>query len=225
MYRIIRPGLLAAGIRSGAVHRPLVLPGLALLLSAWFEVGCDAPTSPRKAVPQNLISNGSFERFGEPTLATWRFGNPNLASAVHSSLPGHGTWSLRLDADWAPTLGFAYVSVPDAHPGDRLKLSAYVRAIPPDGGGVISIAMGRSLWERQVFSAGTAESTWTLVSVEAVASADPADSVWVVLSSPHTEVTQRSGLFDGVELIRFASAHPVLGAEPLTAQRAIAPRP
>ena len=183
---------------------------LLIVLMSLSGFGCDAPTSPRGAAPESLIQNGTFERYGRPTLAEWRFGNRDLASPVHSAPPGHGEWSLRLDADWAPTLGFAYVSVPDVHPGDNLRLSAFVRALPPDGGGGISLVMGRSLWAGRVYGKGTVDTTWTLLSVEAVVSDDPADSVWVVLSSPHTEVTARSGLFDGVELTRLAP--PPLGA-------------
>jgi hypothetical protein len=157
-------------------------------------------------VSENLLQNGSFEESGQPTLAAWRFGNPDLASTVQPAAPGQGAWSLRLDADWAPTLGYAYASVPSARPGDRLKLSAYVRALAPDGGGVIKIVTGRAPWSREnvEYGAGTASTTWTPLSVDAVASDDPADSVWVVLSSPHTEVTARSGLFDGVTLVRLA---------------------
>jgi len=171
--------------------------------------GCGAPTSPRMAdqvPPDNLLQNGSFEESGQPTLAAWRFGNPDLASAVQSAAPGQGAWSLRLDADWAPTMGYAYASVPNARPGDRLRLSAYVRALSPDGGGVIKIVTGRAPWSSAnvEYSAGTASTTWTALSVDVVAPDDPADSVWVVLSSPHTEVTARSGLFDGVQLVRLS---------------------
>lgn len=178
-----------------------------LILVAAFGFGCGAPTSPRMADPvvsENLLQNGSFEESGQPTLAAWRFGNPDLASTVPSAAPGQGAWSLRLDADWAPTLGVAYASVPSARPGDRLRLSAYVRALSPDGGGVIKIVTGRTLGSGVECGAGTASVNWTRLSAEAVVSDDPADSVWVVLSSPHTEVTVRSGLFDGVTLVRLA---------------------
>jgi hypothetical protein len=41
---------------------------------------------------------------------------------------------------------------------------------------------------------------WTPVSVEAVV--PEGETVWVLLSSPHTEIIARSGLFDGVQLVR-----------------------
>jgi len=189
-------------VPSVAASSPRRNVGWVALLTVLLVGGCDAPSSPLAPTPEPLIPNGSFERAGSATLAGWRFGNPDLASAAPLGAPGYGAWSLRLDADWAPTLGFAYVSVPTAHPGDRLRLSAFVRAANRDGDGVISIVSGPSPGQGMAWSTGTVNPGWTLLSVEAVVPDLASDSVWVVLSSPHTEIVPRSGLFDGVALIR-----------------------
>jgi len=182
-----------------------MVPGLFVALVSSFALGCGGSTSPVAPQGQSggLIQNGSFEHNGEPTLAGWAFGNSELASSARLAPSGEGAWSLRLDADWAPTLGFAYAKVTDVRPGDRLRLSAFVRAVQPngDGGGIIAIVFGDSpMSPDQVCGAGTSESTWTPVSVEALV--PEGKTVWVLLSSLHTEVTQRSGLFDGVQLVR-----------------------
>jgi hypothetical protein len=187
----------------------------AALLSIAVVFGCDGAQSPsepepsgaRPAASENLIQNGSFERDGEPTLAFWRFGDDNLAMPMNEATPGEGDWSLRLDADWAPTTGFAYVSVPNVRTGDRLELSGFVRALSPEGGGAIVLVIGESLSSRVAKRAGqtTSRTTWTQLRLTETVSLEPGDSVWVVLTSVPTEVVARSALFDGIELVRIST--------------------
>lgn len=150
--------------------------------------------------PECSSWNGSFECNGRPTLTGWEFGNPGLASLTENAPPGGGRWCLRLDADWAPTLGFAYAPVSDVADGDVVRLSAFVRAGNKDGGGLIEIYIGTRPYMRGVSRkfASTTATGWTHLSVEDSISLAVEDSVWVVLSSFHTETMPRIGLFDMV---------------------------
>ena len=147
------------------------------------------------------ILDSSFERDGQPTLEGWRITNPSLTSLVPDPAPGGGEWSLQLDADWAPTTGFVTVPLPQIRDGDVLRLSAFVRAVDAEGGAVIGLRVGPSFGGRAkwAYSGGT---SWTRLSVQDTVSLAPGDTVWVVLSSPHTEITRRQGRFDRVELMR-----------------------
>ena len=141
--------------------------------------------------------NGSFEWNGEPTLDGWEFGNPALASLANEAAPCGGEWSLKLTADWAPTLGFAIAPVCNAEDGDVIRLSAYVRAEAQDGGGLIALMVGT--WPplpKMSKSAWTAETEWTLLSLQDTVSLAEGDTVWVLLSSFPTEIVPRIGLFD-----------------------------
>jgi hypothetical protein len=198
----IIPGV---GHRAKAALAARLLPALTPLLA----LACNAPTQATRPTTQgNLLQNGTFEQGGKPTLSPWRFGNADLAATVPLGAPGKGNWSLRLTADWAPTLGFAYVSVPEARPGDRLELSAFVRAVSPNGGGEIRIAVGPPPGVigpgAELGRVSTRNTDWTLLKLEVDVPDELVGSVWVFLSSPNTEVISRSGMFDGVELMRRA---------------------
>ena len=105
---------------------------------------------------------------------------------------------MRLEADWAPTLGFAVAPVADVNDGDAVHLSAFVRAGNEEGGGSIALYVGRIPYSqgRLLKSAWTSEREWTHLSIEDTVSLAEGDTVWAILSSFHTEISRRTGLFD-----------------------------
>jgi len=153
----------------------------------------------------NLIPNGSFERNGQATLDTWQVSNSSLTSLTPEAAPGGGKWSLRLQSDGAPSTGVVKFQVPGLKDGDSVRLSAYVRATDEKGGGLVGLEVtsldGRS---RHKSFASTADTQWTQVGVTDTLALEPGDSVWVVLSSPPTELAARAGLFDLVTLERLS---------------------
>jgi hypothetical protein len=161
---------------------------------------CSSPTRPARE--DNLVSNGSFETRGRPSLSGWELLNPSLAQSEHDGGPGGGSWSLKLTADWAPTTAVAWQKIDNLKSGDVLALSSSVKAYD-DGGGIIGLACGPSPLEptrhRSVFSDSTA---WVKVTLTDTVAVSEGDSVWVVLSSHPTEIVPRVGLFDEVRLVR-----------------------
>lgn len=183
-------------VLSGNGLRAALLLLCLILLIAGCERNC---TEPCEGEEQECASwNGSFECNGRPTLGGWRFGNPELAFSTEDAPPGGGDWCLRLEADWAPTLGFAVAPIPDVDDGDAVHLSAFVRAGNEDGGGFIALYVGKIPYSqgRLLKSAWTSNMGWTHLSVEDTVALAEGDSVWVILSSLHTEISPRTGLFD-----------------------------
>jgi hypothetical protein len=181
---------------------------IAVMLSLPLCGGCEEYTTnlENPAVnppPGNLIPNGSFEQNGQATLDTWQVSNSSLASLAPQAAPGGGKWSLRLEADGAPSTGQVKFPVPGLKDGDIVRLSAYVRASDESGGGLVGVevtsADGRV---RKKSFASTADTRWTQVGVTETLSLETGDNVWVVLTSPPTELRARAGLFDLVTLER-----------------------
>lgn len=172
-----------------------------MLLVLSLLVGCSKkPTGPSQDSEGNLLPNGSFELNGEPTLEGWQAANANLASLTEDAAPDGGKWSLKLEADWAPTLGFITALVPGIHDGDVLRLSAFVRSVGDDGGGLIALLVGSGS-NRPISKLKVASSIeWTFLSFEDTLTVSESDSVWVLLSSFHTEIVPRIGQFDLVSL-------------------------
>lgn len=149
----------------------------------------------------NLISNSSFEIDNVPTLKGWRLGNKQLAKLVKQAPPGGGNWSLQLTSDWAPTTGYAYTSVPNLKSGDIIRLSAYVRGYGKFGGrGIIGLAVGSKFYTVNLKSTSSSDTLWNRISLTDTLNLTPGDSVWVVLSSPITELIPFRQLFDLVKL-------------------------
>ena len=176
---------------------------LILVFTGFCVWGC-SEKAVRPMGNENLLANGSFESQGTPMLDGWLPADSQLAEIIQEAAPGGGQYALRLEADWAPTRGFVTTPVPDLGDGDIVRLSAYVRAVGTEGGGSISLLTGsssdlRTLREKHV---ATTDTVWTYLSVADTMSLNPGDSVWVRLSSPHTEIESRVGLFDLVELVR-----------------------
>jgi hypothetical protein len=75
-----------------------------------------------------------------------------------------------------------------------------VRADNEEGGGSIALYVGRIPYSQGRVSkfAWTSNSDWTHLSVEDTVTLAEGDSVWVILSSFHTEISPRTGLFDMV---------------------------
>ena len=182
-----------------------VLRTFAAVLFALVQMSCSGSTvgpTPRRGGA--VILEESFERDGEPTLKGWRVGNPKLATLVRQPAPGGGSWSLRLVADWAPTTGYITMPILGIRDGDVVRLSAYVRAVNSEGGGLIGLSVGPSggLLGNRVKRAYTTSTSWALLTVQDTISLAHGDTVWVSLSSFHTEVVPREGHFDLVTLIR-----------------------
>ena len=181
--------------RSSTLVTALCLSCLALL-----SLGCESSSKPERQ--KNLISNGSFESRGHPSLAGWELLNPSLAQSEHEGGPGGGSWSLKLTADWAPTTAVAWQKVEGVMSGDVLTLTSFVKA-RPGGGGTMMLASGshpqQPARQRSVSSDSTA---WVRLALTDTLSLSEGDAVWVVLSSHHTELIPRVGLFDEVRLVR-----------------------
>lgn len=151
----------------------------------------------------NLIPNGSFEKDGQATLDTWQVSNAALASLAPEAAPGGGNWSLRLEADGAPTTSQVRFPVPGLGDGDLVRLSAYVKATGEKGGGIVGVeVVAGDGTVRQKSFASSQDTQWTQVGVMERLSLVSGDKVWVVLKSPPTELSARSGLFDLVTLER-----------------------
>jgi Carbohydrate binding domain len=180
---------------------------IAVILSLPLCAACDEyPTDPEHNSENppagNLIPNGSFERNGQATLDTWQVSNSSLTTLAPQAAPKGGQWSLRLQSDGAPSTGRVKFQVPGLKDGDSVRLSAYVRA-DDKGGGLVGLevtsADGRL---RHKSFASTEDTQWTQLRVTDTLSLEPGDNVWVVLSSPPTELNARAGLFDLVTLER-----------------------
>ena len=186
--------------------RVAYLTGLLVALAVFLHAGRIEPAPIRiTGSDRNLLPNGSFESGGRPTLEGWRVNNGALTSLVAEPAPGGGNWSLELEADWAPTSGYITAPIPDLRNGDVLQLSAYLRALSTDGGGAIGIAVGKSYELAQHFKhVESTDTSWTQVSLQDTVSIAEGDTVWVVLSSFHTESVRREGLFDRVVLLRLS---------------------
>jgi len=172
---------------------------IAGILAAAFLLGGEAALTYAQGGP-NLLTNGSFEQAGEPSLAGWQPGNLDLVSFVSPGSPGGGEWALRLEADQAPTTGFVTQKVEGLHDGDIIELRADVKAADASGGGRIFLIIGSSPEADPANSAESSSGSWTTVSLVDTLQLAGDDSVWVRVSSFHTEVAPRVGLFDSVSL-------------------------
>lgn len=146
--------------------------------------------------------NGSFEVGNIPTLEGWRLGNPQLAQLVPQAPPNGGSWSLRLTSDGAPTSGFAYAPLTGLNSGDVVRLSAYIRAVGPSGGGILQLVVGPQYYSSHRKARSGTDTLWQQVSVTDTLALASGDTVWVVLSSFPTEIVPYSGLFDLVQYER-----------------------
>ena len=185
---------------------PARVPGiLAAILLALVQVSCgDSTTGPIPRRGETVILRESFERDGQPRLEGWRVGNPSVTTLERQAAPDGGSWSLGLEADWAPTTGYVTMPILGIRDGDVLRLSAYVRAVDAQGGGSIGLSVGPSygLGGNRVKEAFTTSTSWTLLAIQDTVSLAQGDTVWVSLSSFHTEITRREGRFDLVVLSR-----------------------
>jgi hypothetical protein len=165
-----------------------------------LSLGCDSTCRPERDT--NLIDNGSFEINRKPSLAGWTLLNPDLAETVNDGAPGSGFWSLKLSADWAPTMAVVWQKVEGTADGDVLTLTAYVKAYE-GGGGIIRLVSGSHPLEQGPHPWASSDSTdWVRLALTDTLALSPGDSVWVVLSSFHTEISERIGLFDDVRVVR-----------------------
>ena len=179
--------------------------GIAVLAVAFTAPlsACAQHTTDPDPASANLIPNGSFERNGQATLDTWQVPSPALASSSPEAAPGGGSWSLRLEADAAPSSGQVRFRVEGLRDRDTVRLSAYVRAADPRGGGLVGLeVISAAGLVRQKPVASSVDMAWVRVALTETLSLEPGDAVWVVLSSPPTQLAARIGLFDLVTLER-----------------------
>lgn len=180
--------------------------GILVLSGALLLPECACAENPAATTPAgNLIPNGSFEQNGQATLDTWEVSNPALASLVPQAAPGGGSWSLRLQADQAPTTSVVRFRVPGLQDGDVVRLTAYVQASGANGGGLVGLEITAANGNvRQKSFAASDAAQWTQVEVTFTIALQPGDGIWVVLKAPPTELAARAGLFDLVTLERMA---------------------
>ncbi len=183
-------------MESKAVRNSFVL----LAAFAFMSIECNkSPVDPTDDTI--LLLNESFETDHTPTLVGWRFGNPQLAQLVNDAPPGGGNWSLQLTADWAPTLGFIYRPVTDVRSGDIVKLTVFVRASTEFGGkGIIALTVGPNHYANNSKSSFSSVTVWNQISVIDTLKLEPDDTLWVILSSPPTEIVPFQQMFDLVQL-------------------------
>jgi len=187
---------------------------LAAALPIAILLGIGIMNLPATGAPRSdsteLLQNGSFELNGSPSLDGWQPGNPALATLITPGGPGGGDWSLRLQADWAPTLGFVVQNIEGLQSGDVVELRVDVKAAGTDGGGSIGLRVGPDPWTGAGKSAWTASSEWTTLTVVDTLQFGEGDSLWVQLSSFNTEIVPRVGLFDNASLTRvgFVAVEP-----------------
>jgi hypothetical protein len=192
-------------MRCFRIHLPATF---AAALLALIQLSCTkSVVGPIPQPAEELILDGSFERDGEPTLKGWRITNPSVTTLIREPAPGGGEWSLALEADWAPTTGYVTMPIPGVRDGDVLRLSAFVRAVDAEGGGSIALSVGPSYGLRlnRAKWSYASSTSWTRLSVQDTVLLAPGDTVWVALSSFHTEITRRQGRFDLVSLRRIRS--------------------
>ena len=149
----------------------------------------------------NLLPNGSFELNNKPSLYGWRVGNIQLAELVNQAAPNGGNWALKLTSDWAPTTGFVYTPITNVDSGDIVRLSAYVRGTGVFGGkGIIRLVIGQDIYSGNSKKASSSDTVWTQISVTDTVNLTMTDTLWVILSSPITEIVPFQQLFDLVKL-------------------------
>ncbi len=173
---------------------------VSFLLAFVLLLGCAAAALAQGA--PDLISNGSFETLGGPSLAGWEQGNPELTAFASPGAPGGGDWSLQLEVDWAPSTAFVTQRIEGLRDGDIIELRADVKGVGQFGGGSLSLVVGDAPWSAPAKSAVSSSGTWTTLSVVDTLELDAGDSVWVKLSALPVEVAPAGnlGLFDSVSL-------------------------
>jgi hypothetical protein len=121
---------------------------------------------------------------------------------MSGAAPEGGSWCLELVADWAPPTAVVTATIPDARDGEVYRLSAFMRAVPPSGGGSIAFVIGNGDRRRQTKSAPSVDTTWTRLAIVDTLALAPGDSAWVQLSALPTEIVPLRGQFDLVTLER-----------------------
>jgi hypothetical protein len=177
-----------------------------VLLLCLVQQGCD--NSPTKPVERetNLISNGSFELDGEPSLDGWTVVSPTGGvTLVNEAAPNGGEYSLQMSSGGlmaAPSR--LTVAVCEAQTGEVYRLSAYLRGESgvPQPGGRIGLSVGPDLGTGgiEVYCRDTA---WTRVSLTLTVGENPQDSVRVwLMSFPGGCTNFGKGFYDLVTLER-----------------------
>lgn len=174
----------------------IILPGLFACLSN----GCSGSLV-EPVIVSNILIDESFEKDHTPSLEGWQFGNPQLAQLVNEAPPDGGSWSLELTADWAPTTGYVYRPVAEVKSGDIVRLTAFVRGSGRFGGrGIIILTTDPNRYTSNTKSASSADTVWKQISVTDTLTLQTGDTLWVVLSSPVTEIVPFQQEFDLVRL-------------------------
>jgi len=173
-----------------------------VLLGVFACISCGCSSSPvEPPLSSNILMNESFETDHAPLLEGWRFGNPQLAQLVEEAPPDGGNWSLELTSDWAPTTGYVYRPVKNVKSGDIVRLTAFVRGSGRFGGrGIIELTIDPNRYNSNSKSASSADTVWNQISVSDTLKLQTGDTLWVVLSSPVTEIVPYQQEFDLIRL-------------------------
>ncbi len=157
-------------------------------------VSCNSKgTQPNDGGP-NLLSNGSFEDKGNPSLAGWKLIDSALISLKPEAPPMGGSYCLSMGAGWIPERCYAWAQVPGVQAGDILVVSATGREWQ---GGMLRGGLGlivgpSSRLPRNFVRDGLSfpVSSWSSVSMVDTVFPGPSDTVWVVLYGPTCELCQ-----------------------------------
>jgi hypothetical protein len=176
--------------------------GITLALAFASAECVDQVTPPEDIQQGGQILSSSFEADGSPTLDGWLAGDPTHTSVVRDAPAGGGSWAAKLVSNGSPTTAYLYVPMTRLRTGDTVRVSCFVKAFDQAGGGAVELRVGSSLdspWRKKVVSYDT---LWAEVSLTDTVGLEPGQVVWLVLSSLHSEVIPRQGLFDLVSVTR-----------------------
>ncbi len=151
-------------------------------------------------LPENLISNSSFEIGKSPSLEGWIV-DSTWVDFARDVPPQGGQWSIKLEAGWAPQEGFAetYYS---GDAGKRIyRLTAWMKTLH-QWKGTISLGLRKS-GQTIIRKSTSRDSTqWSQISLQDTLAVSRADSIIVRLSAGMTAVRRGEALFDLVKLER-----------------------
>ncbi len=160
--------------------------------SFWFG-GCDQ-FAINPFTEADLLTNPSFEFFGQPSRVAWTDGG----TIVRDAPRGGGLWCLEIDATWFPAL-FVRTTVPAPVGFHQYKFSLwgkYHGAI--HGGARLIVKRADSLDYRSMI--GVVDTVWTFYTTTDMISTNPGDSLIVQLTGGASELLSGRTFFDLCEL-------------------------
>ena len=148
------------------------------------------------AIPQNLISNSSFENNGNPSFQGW---TGNLYAFVNNVPANGGQWSLQLAPGWVPDEGFAETFVTGLSGNYIFKLTCDAKTIYWSGGVILRLQNQNGITtdlSKTTFN----NTTWSTITLTTNATLQPTDKLIIHLTAGMTEIPMGKVLFDKVRL-------------------------